>query len=90
MVKLANIATGQAIVNPFIHADTHSELNPPILIADIDPDIINAIVTEDSKAESQNCFLLIHISLFINELFFNTDRACFDRVKYINFINDKK
>ncbi len=89
MVRLAVIATGQAMVKPFIHADTHSTLNPPILIADIEPDINSAMVTDESKADTQNCFLLIFSLLIFNKLTVSYIGK-FNKNEYISFINDRK
>lgn len=57
-VRFNSSAQGQAIRKLFTHVSGQSALNP-ILYPEIIPDIITAMVNEDSRAVNQNCFLLI-------------------------------
>ena len=59
-VRLASSATGHATVKLSSHTSTHFELISPILMAEMVPDIISAMVIEEISADTQNCFLLIN------------------------------
>ncbi|MFT5235895.1 MAG: hypothetical protein ACI90A_001259 [Shewanella sp.] len=68
-MRLANSATGHAMVKLSSHTSTHSELTPPILMAEIVPDMMNAIVIDEISADIQNCFLLINTLSYFMVIF---------------------